>query len=100
MGRGGGAWCEGGDDGAMMMNMVDRWWCWLNGDDGAMMMKMGDRCHGGDGGRVDPVDRSGGMVVMSAGDGGTVGLVGTESQERGWGGGGGDGAGKNEWRGS
>ncbi|GJV33392.1 hypothetical protein Tco_1393792 [Tanacetum coccineum] len=43
MGRGGGAWCEGGDDGAMMMKMVDRWWCWLSGDDGAMMMKMVDR---------------------------------------------------------
>ncbi|GKE41565.1 hypothetical protein Tco_1468849 [Tanacetum coccineum] len=44
--RGGGAWCEGGDDGAMMMNMVDRWWCWLSGDNGAMMMKMGDRWRG------------------------------------------------------
>ncbi|GKF54336.1 hypothetical protein Tco_0161246 [Tanacetum coccineum] len=43
MGRGGGAWCEGGDDGAMMMKMVDRWWCWLSGDDGAMMVKMVDR---------------------------------------------------------
>ncbi|GJV92556.1 hypothetical protein Tco_1540369 [Tanacetum coccineum] len=26
--------------------------------------------YGGDGGRINPVDRSGGMVVMSAGDGG------------------------------
>ncbi|GJT49871.1 sodium/hydrogen exchanger 6 [Tanacetum coccineum] len=39
---GGGAWCEGSDDGAMMIKMVDRWWCWLSGDDGDV------RC-GGDG---------------------------------------------------
>ncbi|GKD24021.1 hypothetical protein Tco_1225724, partial [Tanacetum coccineum] len=43
MGRGGSLWCESGDDGEMMMKMVDQWWCWLSGDDGAMMVKMVDR---------------------------------------------------------